>query len=261
MFKKSSQANALITAVIAFCMLAGTAHAQLVALGDGIIEIIDFDGDVVMRVSNAANYVAGGSGRTGDITLRQADGSTTFHTNSGTGTLTLGGGADSGDLILRDSDGTTTTVNLEGRLGLITLGAPGSEDGDIIIYDGNTTLESFRVDGNTGNATNQFGGNGLVKAWARINSDGTIASCYRCNTDTTETRRISEGHYEVDFTSISTLMRLRPFLCSLGYGEVQIIGAGHIICSRRNGDQSSINIVTTSDSNTAADGPFTVVVF
>jgi hypothetical protein len=30
--------------------------------------------------------------------------------------------------------------------------------------------------------------NGLVKAWAQINFDGTIEACWRCNTDPAETR-------------------------------------------------------------------------
>ena len=45
----------------------------------------------------------------------------------------------------------------------------------------------------TGNVINLFSNeeqsNGLVKAWAQINANGTIVACWRCNTDPTETRR------------------------------------------------------------------------
>jgi hypothetical protein len=54
------------------------------------------------------------------------------------------------------------------------------------------------LDAGSANLTNLFSNeedesNGLVKAWAQINTDGTIAACWRCRTDLAETRRITTG--------------------------------------------------------------------
>jgi hypothetical protein len=57
-------------------------------------------------------------------------------------------------------------------------------------------------------ATNLFSNdrdksNGLVKAYAEINTDGTIAASWRCNTDPLETQRLATGSHEVDFTLLA----------------------------------------------------------
>ena len=73
-----------------------------------------------------------------------------------------------------------------------------------------------RLDGDSGNVTNRFSSlpsqsNGLIKAWARIESDGTLHSCWRCNTAPGETGRAGTGLYFVDFTPLTSDLTGRPF--------------------------------------------------
>jgi hypothetical protein len=51
---------------------------------------------------------------------------------------------------------------------------------------------ALELDASSGNVTNLFSkeqnaSNGLVKAWARIDRDGTVDACWRCNTDPIQT--------------------------------------------------------------------------
>ena len=65
----------------------------------------------------------------------------------------------------------------------ISLGTAGN-DGDFSV-ENTSGAATVSLDGQTGNVTNRFANtaatsNGLVKAWAKINADGTIDSCWRC---------------------------------------------------------------------------------
>ena len=75
-----------------------------------------------------------------------------------------------------------------------------------------------------GNVTNLFSNeedesNGLVKAWAQINSGGTIVACWRCNTDPDLTRRVVDGVYVVDFTPLATDIRGPPRSATINGGD------------------------------------------
>jgi len=70
-------------------------------------------------------------------------------------------------------------------------------DGRLQIRDADNAT-ALNLDGGAGNVTNLFSNledesNGLVKAWAQINANGTIAACWRCNIDPAETRRFATG--------------------------------------------------------------------
>jgi hypothetical protein len=102
--------------------------------------------------------------------------------------------------------------------------------------------------------------NGLVKGWARINADGTIASCYNCNTDVLETRRTSLGNYEVDFTTLGVDITGRPrvaTLDTLGGGST----TGSISMADRSGDPSSVFVRTVDMTGANADLAFVLVVY
>ena len=184
--------------------------------------------------------------------------------NASTGTLVLGSGdgataGESGELYIENGSG-TTNVWVFGT-GQAYLGNTGSS-GTLYLDNGTASWNSIVLAGSTGNVTNQLGGNGLVKAWARINADGTVASCWRCNLEADETRLISgfTGSYEVDFTPVGTDIRDRPWTCSLGTGAV--FGAiGQIGCVQRSGDASSIFVDTRNTLGAADNLPFTVVVY
>ena len=79
----------------------------------------------------------------------------------------------------------------------LTLGGS-TGDGRLQLQD-DARVQGVQLRATTGNVINRFSNeedqsNGLVKAWAQINADGTIAACWRCNTDTAETRRFSPGN-------------------------------------------------------------------
>jgi hypothetical protein len=103
-------------------------------------------------------------------------------------------------------------------------------------------------------------GDGFVKGWARINADGTIASCYNCNPDTNETRKISTGAYEVDFTPLGDDVTGRPRSATLD----NLSGSapqGEIGVADRSGDSSSVFVATRDDGGTFTDKSFVVVIY
>jgi hypothetical protein len=180
------------------------------------------------------------------------------------GTLTLGSGnsvnvGEQGELLLESGTG-ATNVWLYGNGGAY-LGSSGFP-GYFAIDNGTNSWSSIQLSGSNGNVVNQFGGNGVVKAWARINADGTVASCYRCDPSATETRLIPgfTGAYEVDFTPVGTDISSRPWSCSLGTGAV--FGAiGQIGCVQRSGDPSSIFVEIRNTAGATANQAYTVVVY
>jgi hypothetical protein len=119
----------------------------------------------------------------------------------------------------------------------------------------------------TGNVINRFSNeeeesNGLVKAWAQIEADGTIVACWRCNTDPAETRRFANGSYEVDFTPLATDITGRPrsaTIDDLFDGEAE---PGSItLADREAGDLSSVFVGTHDASGAFSDRPFVLIIY
>jgi len=105
-------------------------------------------------------------------------------------------------------------------------------------------------------------GNGMVKAWARIKSDETVASCWRCNKATTETRRLGVGDYEVDFTPLSTDIRGRPRMAILdAFGAIYFFSGGGIRVSDRLDDPSSVFVNIYDPDGNDLDSSFNIIVF
>jgi hypothetical protein len=103
--------------------------------------------------------------------------------------------------------------------------------------------------------------NGLVKAWARINADGTIAACWRCNTDPAETRLVpglGAGAYEVDFTPLATDITGRPRSATI---EDAASFAHMVGVANRAGDASSVFVNTRNNANAAANIGFVLLVY
>ncbi len=178
------------------------------------------------------------------------------------GSLTLGSGSsvtpgEGGEVFVENGSG-ATNVWLYGT-GQAFLGSFGTS-GSLSLDNGTGSWSSIVLSGSSGNLTNQFGGNGLVKAWARINANGTVASCYRCNAAAAETQSLGTGFYEVDFTPVGTDISSRPWSCSLGTGAV--FGAiGQIGCVQRSGDPSSLFVDIRGTTGLGADQAYTVVVY
>ena len=122
--------------------------------------------------------------------------------------------------------------------------------------------ETVAIDGQSGNATNTFASNGFIKAWAMINSDGTIRDCWRCNRDPVETRRLATGLYEVDFTPLATDIRSRPKM-AIAYNN-DTGGTGFVNVGLNDSHDSSTVIVNVGKSYNVGewyDYPFTIMIF
>lgn len=172
-----------------------------------------------------------------------------------TATGILGASGVPGALELRDTD-ELATVQLLGVDGSLRLGSS-ADDGDIIVYDADPHQQSFVVDGNTGNITNQLGGNGSVKAWAKISSDGSVVACWRCNADPAQTKKLATGQYSVSFSPLGANIESRPRMATIdSHGNTLVFGSATVA----NGG-SGVVVATRSSSNTLEDRPFTVFIF
>jgi hypothetical protein len=138
-------------------------------------------------------------------------------------------------------------------------------DGRLQIRDADNE-PAVSLDGGSANLTNLFSNledesNGLVKAWAQINADGTIEACWRCNTDTSETRRFGTGDYEVDFTPLATDITGRPRLATIDVHVADQTTARTIDLADRSGDASSVFLRTSDANGTPSDRPFVLIIY
>jgi len=248
--------------VMAVVLAAGTAQAQVILDQSNVL--IEVGGTQTARLSSGGDLYLGGDGMYGDIISYKGTEGAVFYWNAGSADLTIGGATSGtpldGHVYLKDNDGVTTTIELRGQYGDIILGGSGSnEDGDLTIRD-NDGSSSIILDGASGNATNQLGGNGLIKAWARINSNGTVASCWRCNTNASYTFNSSPGYYYVDF-NFTTDITSRPLSAVIDSHSVGSITHGNIQLGYRSGDSSAVWVRTSSETGTAGNRPFTLFVY
>jgi len=114
-----------------------------------------------------------------------------------------------------------------------------------------------------GTASQRLTDEGFVKAWARINANGTIAACYNCNTNSAETRWIGVGRYEVDF--LLGDIGGRPRLATLDTdGTTPVMG--FISLSNHPTDDSSVHVFTVDMGGAfqdpdPADRAFTLIIY
>lgn len=242
---------------LAVLALAAAAGGQSITLLPSAILMQNALGPTILIDVNGT-ISAGANGSAGSLKLNDAGGTLHAQILGASADLFLGGGDDPGDIILRDNDGTTTTISLQGQFGFVQLGGP-DEDGDLRLWDNEPDNEfSINLDGGTGNVTNQFAGNGLIKAWARMNANGSVHSCWRCNQD--ETVRVAEGIYNVSFSPLGTDVRSRPRLAVLDSHGIGL-STGQISLLDAFGAESKIRVITENSSGDVADRGFTLFVF
>lgn len=242
---------------VAMVFAVGDANAQVAYIDQGNIAVEVAAGETA-RINAFGDIFLGGNGWSGLIQLKNSSGVTVGQMDLST--LTLGSTGDDGDIVLKDSINNASTVLLDGTTGQLTLGNSAStEDGDITILDNDGTSSIF-MDGASGNLTNQLGGSGLVKGWARINSNGTVASCYRCSTNAANTQKVGTGSYEVDFTFSSDITS-RPVLAVIDSHTTGSLSFGTAQVGFRSGDPSSVWVITRYPDDVYLDRPFTVVVY
>ena len=158
---------------------------------------------------------------------------------------------------------TITSVDI---LPNLNLGKAG-DDGDFTVKNASGT-PGVRLNGDGANITNLFSAaasqsNGVVKAWARINGDGTIHSCWRCNTDPAVSRRLSTGNYKVDFTPLASDITSRPVAVTERDNVLDSTQAARAISTLLSASDLSAVFVATQASTTGAvtDTDFTVMLF
>jgi hypothetical protein len=132
--------------------------------------------------------------------------------------------------------------------------------------DDGTIAVDLRAD--NGSVTNLFANdpsasNGLVKAWARINADGTIAACWRCNRDPDETQQLAPGSYEVDFTPLDTDITERPRMATVSGSNGAMPQATIRAVDRTTPpDDSTVHIFTENPATgDRVDAPFVLVIY
>lgn len=164
--------------------------------------------------------------------------------------------SDDGDLLVWDGSG-EVTIALNGEAGSIALGSVG-DDGDLAIRD-TTNTDVFTIDGDTGNASQVLGAEGLIKAWCRVAADGSFIDGYRCTDGIVDSVpypfRPALGTYEVDFTALGTDITARPFVASCSAPTSDT--CNEIRAFFKSGDSSVIQVFTEAGT----DHPFTIVVF
>jgi hypothetical protein len=121
--------------------------------------------------------------------------------------------------------------------------------------------DAVQLDARFATVTNLFSNdenasNGLVKAWAQINLDGTVAACWRCNP--AQTQNLDLGFYEVDFTPLDTDISGRPRSGTID-GEESV--AGMIGLADRSGDESSVFVTTLDSTGAEADLAFVLIIY
>ena len=149
----------------------------------------------------------------------------------------------------------------------LNLGRSGN-DGDFTVKTG-TGGVGVRLNGDAGNITNLFfpdagKSNGLVKAWARINENGSILGCWRCNKNSMQTKRLGIGTYLVDFTPLNPDISARPIVTVARTNAFtsstqvwRVIGI-----SIDSTDKSAVTVVTVrGDTGATFDTDFTIMVF
>lgn len=148
-------------------------------------------------------------------------------------------------------------------LGSGSVSEPG-DDGEILLLDGmgSSLLE---LDGGTGNIEQDVdniaiaNGNGAVKAWAKIDADGTVFQCWKCNLSAAQTRRLDEGDYEVDFELGN--IQARPRLAIIdSHTTTAVTSFGVAVFG--SSDTSTVRVRTRALSDgVLLDAAFTVFVF
>ncbi len=149
-----------------------------------------------------------------------------------------------------------STVRLMGQTGTVDIGTSGTA-GDLTLRDSSADT-NITLDGETGTATNWLNGNGFVKGWARMKADGTLLSCYNCDSDPLKTLRTALGTYYVDFSPIASDISTRPRMAVLDKFDLTVSGVDTITLTDDNtGDPSRIRIFT----GPAQDHSFTIMVY
>jgi hypothetical protein len=157
------------------------------------------------------------------------------------------------------NDHCVNSSDLKARLNLDEDG----KDGRLRVRDA-VGANAVQLNAADGSVTNRFSNapdesNGLVKAWAQINADGTVAACWRC--DLIETTRLGTGRYEVDFTPLGPDITGRPRSATIDDLVEGNEPPSFIDLADRIGDASSVFVQTADVDGTDADRAFILLIY
>jgi len=185
-----------VSALLAFFVSTAGLEAQLIVGGpsaDGFLKVRQAFSinSLYFDVDPSESRVAVGSFRSGnetDIDFGVADfngNDWAVFVNGSSSLLQLGSplSTDDGDFQVYNGGG-AMVFDVNGGNGGVTIGAA-SEDGDLAILD-TSGATGFNVDGNSGDVTQALSGEGLIKAWCRVSSDGILLDGFRCSATTYE---------------------------------------------------------------------------
>lgn len=238
--------------VAAVLGLAGTVEGQSMSLWDDWLEIKDSSGRQQTLLEPAYLRLGGpaGNGVDGGIELFDEDSNAIFLADAANRWVV----AQLDFWVLAPSG--SSTIHLDGESGKIGLGGF-DNDGDLLLTDSSLS-PTIVLDGDTGSAETSLDGNGFVKGWARIGSDGVVLSCYNCNPDPRFTGKLALGLYYVDFGPIANDISSRPRFVTLDrHGTSQAIVDRVTLDDDDTGDPSRIKVITGE----AQDHSFTITVF
>lgn len=265
MFILSKTRTTLTCTIAAFFLAvasASTAAAQLKVGGDtaaGTIQVRGTDSDEQLLFEVGADVIVGrGNPNSAEVDLLVMDPDHTsaiFRVVSGDGRIELGHGSpgapgNDGDLAIFDHLG-HLALDFNGNTGSLFLSDPGSS-GDITLASG--AGNALQISGLDGNVVNATAGNGLVKGWCQVDGNGNVLASYRCSAS-----RTALGTYDVDFTTVDTDIRGRPFLVSCSGPNFSGQSCEGVRARNDASDFSAVQVLTSPAASDA--GPFTIVLF
>lgn len=226
--------------------LAAGARAQGLELSENAVRFEDASGN--QQASLAGSFLnLGGNGAVGFIQVLTSSGGAQLQTDANNALTSIWG-----ELRLYEAFTDKVKLTLDGDAGDIT-----TIGGDIVMKD-LSNIQNIRLQGSGGGtASNGLPGNGFVKGWARIGSDGSVLSCYNCDQDSMLTRRTALGTYYVGFSPIGDDISSRPRMAIPDKFDATIAGSPKIGLQTDTGDLSRIRV----NVGPAEDHSFTIIVF
>lgn len=196
------------------------------------------------------------------VKVKAADGTILVNAKDVSGTL-LWGYASGAETNAFSNAGTCVTGGVAKRCELAASPDPARitppELCTLYLKDGAGTCSTFIKPCTPGVRNAQgFVGDGFVKAWARINSDGTVASCYKCNP--AGTTHAGTGNYVVDFAPLTSNIAGRPRSATLDTLSTGTI-AGFIGVADSIALSSGVWVSTEDTTGADADLSFSLIIY
>jgi len=237
-----------------------TVEAESVRMYRDWIGLFNGNGKTV-EITDEGFIELGSNGTHGALLLERSDGrpSGHFHTSGlsvGTRNFGLVSGT-AGHLYVNPSFGSVSALQFEAAVGELIIGSEEAEGG--LTIRATDLADSLTVTGAEGTIANRLEGQGLVKAWARLNADGSLLDCYRC--DATGTGKRALGTYDINFSPLAADIRDRPRAAVLDTHSDDAPVLGFIGVGNVSGETARVRVSTGDTAGPAVDQAFTVLIY